>query len=119
MPKLPMPPTNEEAYAKNTKEQYEALGRFVEAFELMVDEIRGICGDCVSMTVGAIKPVKPDDKSWEEWIKEEGDRRHLISIPFHHQGMTAKPLFDIMRAIVAEIVNVPASYYYGAMRGSW
>jgi hypothetical protein len=64
------------------------------------------------MTVGAIKPVKPDDKSWKEWIKEEGDRRHLISIPFHHQGATAKPLFDIMRAIVAEVVNVPETYYY-------
>jgi hypothetical protein len=40
MPRLPMPPTDKKAYSKNTKEQYEALGRFVEAFELMVDEIR-------------------------------------------------------------------------------
>ena len=39
MPKLPMPDTDEDAYAKNTKEQYEALGRFVEAFEEMIEEI--------------------------------------------------------------------------------
>jgi len=39
MPRLPMPPTNNEAYKKNTKEQYEALGRFVEKFELMVNEV--------------------------------------------------------------------------------
>ena len=112
MPNIPMPPMDEEAYAKNTKEQYEALGRFVEAFELMVDEVRGICGDCISNAVDAIRPVKPDDKSWEEWIKEEDDRRRLISIPFHNQAMTAKPLFDIMRATVTEIVNAPSNYHY-------
>jgi hypothetical protein len=39
MPRLPMPPTNNEAYKKNTKEQYEALGRFVEKFELMVNKV--------------------------------------------------------------------------------
>lgn len=37
MPRIPMPPTNAEAYKKNTKEQYEALGRFIEAFEAMVN----------------------------------------------------------------------------------
>lgn len=42
MPRLPMPPTNEASYQKNTKEQYEMLGRFVEAFELMVNEVREI-----------------------------------------------------------------------------
>ena len=36
MTQLPPPKTDEEAYARNTKEQYEALGRFVEAFEFMV-----------------------------------------------------------------------------------
>lgn len=113
MPHLPMPSIDEAAYAKNTKEQYEALGRFVEAFELMVDDIRGICGDCISAAVGALNPpIKPDEKSWEDWIKEENDRRLLISVPFNHQSMTAKPLFDIMRAIIAEVVNVPSSYHY-------
>jgi len=37
--RIPMPPTNNEAYKKNTKEQYEALGRFVEKFELMVNKV--------------------------------------------------------------------------------
>jgi hypothetical protein len=41
MPKLPMPPTDKKKSEENVKGQYEALGRFVEAFELMVDEVRG------------------------------------------------------------------------------
>lgn len=87
MPQIPMPPTNDEAYAKNVKEQYEALGRFVEAFELMVNEVREVCIERICGDIGL------------------GEREPLVEIPFHHQSMTAKPLFDIMRAIVAEIVG--------------
>ena len=36
MPRIPLPPiTDFDAYNKNTKEQYEALGQFVVAFERM------------------------------------------------------------------------------------
>jgi hypothetical protein len=96
MPRLPMPPTDKEALAKNTKAAYEALGRFVEAFELMVDEVRGTC----------------TSRIWDA-ITEESDvilatdfnrRRGLIEIPFQHQNMTAKPLWDIMRSIIADIL---------------
>jgi hypothetical protein len=89
MPYLPMPRTDEEAIAKNAKEQFEALGRFVEAFELMVNEVRETCIERVCAGIGSSK------------------REQLIEISFHHQAMTAKPLYDIMRAIIAEIVNNP------------
>jgi hypothetical protein len=36
-------PTDPERWKKNTKEQNEMLGRFVEAFELMVNEVRELC----------------------------------------------------------------------------
>jgi hypothetical protein len=94
MPRLPMPATNDDAYAKNTKEQYEALGPFIEAFELMVNEVREICIERVCSGVGS------------------SERESLVEISFHHQAMTAKPLFDIMRAIIAEIVNIETSSYY-------
>ena len=82
------------AFAKNTKEQREALGCFIEAFELMVNEVRGICIDNICAFHG------------------EDERKHLVEIAFHHQAMTAKPLFDVMRAIVAEIVNAPTSPHH-------
>lgn len=94
MPHLPMPKTDEEAVAKNTKEQYEALGRFIEAFELMVHEVREICVERICAGVGS------------------SERERLVEIAFHHQAMTAKPLFDIMRAILAEIVNEPTNSHY-------
>jgi hypothetical protein len=94
MPKLPMPKTDEEAYAKNTKEQYEALGRFVEAFEMMVHEVREVCIERICGGIGS------------------SERERLVEIAFHHQAMSAKPLFDIMRAILAEIVNVPTNRHY-------
>jgi hypothetical protein len=94
MAKLPMPPTNEEAYKKNTAENYAALGRFVEAFELMVNEVREICIERVCDGIGS------------------SERARLVEIAFHLQSMTAKPLFDIMRAIIAEIVNSPTSPHY-------
>jgi hypothetical protein len=43
MPPLPVPIIDAEELLKNTNEQYAALGRFVEAFELMVNEVREIC----------------------------------------------------------------------------
>jgi hypothetical protein len=94
MPHLPMPPTNESNYEKNTKEQYEALGRFVEAFELMVNEVREVCIERICTGVGS------------------SEREHLVEISFHHQAMTAKPLYDIMRAIIAELVNKPTSRHH-------
>ena len=89
-----MPITDPEQLSKNTTEQYAALGRFVEAFESMVNEVREICIERVCHGIGS------------------GERERLIEISFHSQSMTAKPLFDTMRAIIAEIVSAKTSPHY-------
>ena len=71
--------------AKSSK-AYEALGRFVEAFELMVHETR-------SITIRFLSD------------KENMYHRQFIEIAFHHNCMTAKPLFEIFRAIVVQMVS--------------
>jgi hypothetical protein len=63
--------------------QYECIGRFVEAFEEMVHETRQACINLLS----ANTQIAP-----------------LISIPFYHDAMTAKPLFDIFRGITAQML---------------
>ncbi|HWN48568.1 MAG TPA: hypothetical protein VNO18_01820 [Xanthobacteraceae bacterium] len=75
--------TGPSSYEKNTKEQYEALGRFVEAFEAMVNEVR-------ESTIALI----------------ERDRKHgrLIEIALHHHVLTAKPLYEIFRAVVIPLL---------------
>src|SRR6266481_860972 len=86
MPKLPMPPTVGESYNANTTAQYEALGRFVEAFEAMVNETRSTC----------VKILKRDD-----------EHEKLVEIAFHHSALSAKPLFEIMRALIADFLKQP------------
>jgi hypothetical protein len=98
MPRLPMPPTNPKELEKNVKEQYEALGRFVEAFELMVDEVRGVCIDRTWDAIIDGTELEFDSAKYQ-------DRKKLLEIPFHHQNMAAKALWDIMRAILAEIFS--------------
>ena len=84
MTKIPLPPiTDFEAYNKNTQAQYEALGRFIVAFEHMVNEVRDGSLDLL-------------------------DTEALAEIAFHHPAITAKPLFDIFRAIVAEFIIADA-----------
>ena len=75
-------------YEKNTKEQYESLGRFVEAFELMVHEARISCIDLISL---------------------DGSKRikRMDEIAFYHQSLTAKPLFEMFRATMMETVTDP------------
>jgi hypothetical protein len=75
---------NSETYQKNTKEQYEMLGRFIEAFELMVYEVRQVI-----LTAAA-----RDAKNYP-----------LFETILYHNTLTAKPLFDIMRAVIAEILK--------------
>jgi hypothetical protein len=74
-----------EAYTRNVKEQYEALGRFIEAFELMVNGVREGC------------------------IALLGGHRHHNEIIFHHKVMTAQPLFEIYRAIFSQ--QLAQGYY--------
>lgn len=60
----------------------------------MVNEVREICIERVCSGIGS------------------SERKRLIEISFHSQGMTAKPLFDTMRAIIAETVTVETSHHY-------
>jgi len=77
-------PTLRDRREKNTKEQYEALGRFVEAFEAMVDKARSVSIELLSRSAA---------------------HEDLVTIALHHPAMTAKPLFEIMRAIIAEVLK--------------
>jgi hypothetical protein len=86
MPYLRMPPTGYDAYNANTKAQYEALGRFVEAFEAMVNETRS-----ASISI----------------LSHASTHANLLDIVFHHSALSAKPLFEIMRALVAEFLKQP------------
>jgi hypothetical protein len=85
MPNIPLPPgTDNETYKKNTTDQYESLGRFVEAFERMVHEIR---------------------ESIIALIARDTKHGRLVEVALHHSALTAKPLFDIFRALIIEIVE--------------
>jgi hypothetical protein len=77
-------PLDQEAWKKNTAEQYEMLGRFVEAFELMVNEVRELC-----LFLAA----------------RDGRNAILVQTILHHQVFTAKPLFDVLRALIAEALK--------------
>jgi hypothetical protein len=68
----------------NAKAQYEALGRFVEAFEAMVAEAR---------------------ESAIALIERDPHHGRLVAIALHHSSITAKSVYEIFRAVVAEIIN--------------
>jgi hypothetical protein len=72
------------SYEQNTKEQNEQLGRFVEMFEAVVQTTRDACIDLLG---------------------RDRQQKRLIEIAFHHHVLTAKPIFEIMRAIIIEIVD--------------
>jgi hypothetical protein len=78
--------TESEAYQKNTKEQYEAIGRFVEAFEGMVHEARTCC---INLLTRGLSDKQSD----------------LISIPFYHYSFSAKGIFETFRAVLVEILS--------------
>jgi len=86
-----IPPEDEppSAYDINRKEQYAALGRFVEAFEALVNEARD---GCIEIIIG-----------------NDDTKAYLAEIAFHHQAMTAKPLFEILQAMIAEIIKDPSA----------
>jgi hypothetical protein len=85
MPQLPGLPTDEREFRKNTSKQYEALGRFVECFELMVNEVRECSIDLVA---------------------HDENNRGAVSIAFHHHALSAMPLIEIFRAVGAKVVGL-------------
>src|SRR5215208_3044335 len=76
-------PNPEARREKHIKDQLEMLGRFVQAFELMVDAARQGCME--------LMPGSPDE-------------HYLHHIVFHHHALTAQQLFDIMRALMAQLL---------------
>jgi hypothetical protein len=76
----------ESAVDKNTKEQYEALGRFIVAFEEMVNDVRELC----TFILGGF----------------DLNLQKFVSVALHHQSLTAKPLLEILRALIAEVLQV-------------
>jgi hypothetical protein len=76
--------TDPKSWEKNTREQYEMLGRFIEGFELMVNEVRELC-----LFLAA----------------RDGRNAIMVQTILHHQVFTAKPLFDVLRALIAEAIK--------------
>jgi hypothetical protein len=66
MATTPIDPSKSDAYAKNTKEQYEALGRFIEAFEMMVERTRSNC---------------------VELLERGKSHKELVTIALHHAAL--------------------------------
>ncbi len=64
---------------------YTELGRFIEAFELLIMQLRNSCVIVLSSPAPKWQP--------------------LIRIPFYHAALTAKPLIDIFYAIMGTMIN--------------
>jgi hypothetical protein len=77
--------TRQQRYDRQTRESFEELGRFVQSFEAMVDAART---GSLMIATNSIPQL-----------------RKVISIVFHHQALSAKPLMEIFRAIVMEFLR--------------
>src|SRR5262249_8373774 len=76
--------TREERRKRQADEIHAALGRYVEAFEQLVDTIRSMCIILTSHTV---------------------KHQRLMQIVFYYETMTARPLFTLYRAFIGEMLN--------------
>jgi hypothetical protein len=76
---------------------YDALGRFVEAFEQMVNDVRKICVSTI-MKAATLRGM------WQEENSLSAPLEDLLYVIFYHQGLTAKPLFEMLRAMIAQMV---------------
>jgi hypothetical protein len=74
----------DEKFRAQTSEQFEALGRFVGSFALLVDAVR----------------------TASYFFLSRGDPKHgqLVNVVLFHQSMTANPLFEIMRGLYAMLI---------------
>jgi hypothetical protein len=77
---------------KNTQKQYAALGRFVQSFETMVHAAR----------IGAYYLLF-DGFVWDERLGSQ--QASLVGISLFHQSLTAKPIFEIFRAMLMEKIS--------------
>lgn len=86
----------EERKTRQTKQQFEELGRFIQAFEMMVFQVRFACAQILPRTV------------WQQ---------RLLNLILYHEALTARVSFDIMRAMYGEIINDPDSGFSDEERG--
>lgn len=75
--------TRSEKYDRQTKEQFEALGRFVQAYEMMIDHVRSVAKFCVQ---------NPQNSG-------------MVSLIFNHSCMTAKPLWELCHAFMRQKIR--------------
>ena len=78
--------SREQKFDRQTKESFEHLGRFVQGFEFMVSSIRN---GILNLT------------------SKGTHHQRLMLIILSHGSLTAGPLVDIYRSLLAEIVNDP------------
>lgn len=81
--------TADQRHARLTADKFEALGVYVQEFEMMVEWMRYALYTLIIRQNDAI-----------------GARQQsLLAITFHHQSMTAGALFQIFRAIASSVAN--------------
>jgi len=78
---------------ESARDQFAALGRFIQAFEFIVSILRD---DCARILAGAQRGVSiiPPTAIAAHW--------KICSLAFHHEIMTARPLAEIWRALIIE-----------------
>jgi hypothetical protein len=77
--------THDKKYSRQTGEQFEALGRFVQEFEQLVDAVR-----TTSMHLLSSNSPK---------------QQQLVNVVLFHKSLTAQPLFEIMRGLYAVFIK--------------
>jgi hypothetical protein len=86
--------TNPELTAEErARDQFAALGRFIQGFEDIVSLLRW---HCHQIMLGAQLGIgNPDAKVMLQWF-------NITSLIFHHESITANPLLAIWRSLLAE-----------------
>jgi hypothetical protein len=79
-------------YQRTNKEQFEALGQFVQAFELMVDAVRRVITDLLSRG-------------------NDANHADQIRVVLYHRSMNAGALFEVLRALYGEILRQRGSNF--------
>jgi hypothetical protein len=77
---------------ESARDQFAALGRFIQNFEFTVSVFRD---DCARLIMGAGRGVSVPSHGL-------GVHSTMCSLVFHHEIMTARPLAEIWRALVIE-----------------
>lgn len=84
--------SREEDANESARDQFAALGRFIQNFEFTVSLLRD---DCARLMMGGGRGVSvPSQSHGVHWT--------MCSLVFHHEIMTARPVAEIWRTLVIE-----------------